>query len=242
MVCVSGKRVLRLFCCLLALTMAGCSANLMGWSSRNGLEIPDWMSFRKKPKDELTGILSPSERIEKLRKMAGDARRNSPDQKGRISLELCESIRTEEDPMIRAEIIRTLAVYPGAEADRVLEAALDDPEASVRIAACGMWGRRGDAQAVDLLGRVLAGDADTDVRLAAARALGETKNPSAVPALGNVLADRNPAVQYRAVLSLREITGVDLDNNVNHWQQYVKGQLPAAPQPISIAERLRRLF
>jgi len=246
MVCVSGKQVFGLFCCLLVLMVAGCSAKLPGWSSRHGLGFPDWVPFRKKPKDELTGIPSPYERIEELRKLAGDARRASPDQRSRISLELCESIRTEEGPVIRAEIVRTLAVYPGAEADRVLEAALDDPEASVRITACGVWGRRGDAKAVGLLGRVLAGDADADVRLAAARALGQTKNPAAVPALGSVLADKNPAIQYRAVLSLRKITGVDLDNNVNQWQQYVeqygKGELPAPPRPVSLTERLRRLF
>jgi len=237
MVRVSTKHLLMLFCCLSLASTAGCSGGL-----GDRIRYPDWMPFAKKQSDGLPGILSPYERIEGLRKLAGDARGKSAEENGRISLQLCQSIRAEDDPAIRAEIVKSLAVYPGTEADRVLEAALDDPEANVRIAACAVWGRRGDAKAVDLLGRVLAGDANTDVRLAAARALGETGSQAAVPALGSVLADRNPAVQYRAVLSLREITGLDLDKNVNLWQQYVQGQLPAAPRPVSIAERLRRLF
>ena len=81
---------------------------------------------------------------------------------------------------------------------------------------------------------------DADVRLAAAKALGETKNREAVAALGEALDDSDPAMQYRAVLSLKQVTGKDLGNDVNRWQQYVKGE-PPEPTP-SLAERIRRLF
>jgi hypothetical protein len=60
-----------------------------------------------------------------------------------------------------------------------------------------------------------------------------------VPALGVALEDPDPAMQYRAVNSLRAISGRDLGNDVQQWRLYVKGQLPEEP---TFAERLRRLF
>ena len=88
---------------------------------------------------------------------------------------------------------------------------------------------------------MLRADVNPDVRLAAAKALGETKSPEAVPALGEALTDTDPAMQYRAVLSLQKVTGKDLGNDVGRWQQYVKGQQPTATSP-SLAERFLRLF
>ena len=145
---------------------------------------------------------------------------------------MAASIRTEKDPLIRLEIIRTLGRYPGPAADAILKAALSDPEARVRVAACEAWGKRNDAQAVALLSEALRSDVDADVRLAAAKALGETKNPAAVAALGEALTDSDPAMQYRAVLSLKQATGKDLGNSVERWQQYVKGERPEEPDPV----------
>jgi HEAT repeat protein len=90
-----------------------------------------------------------------------------------------------------------------------------------------------------LLAGALSGDVDADVRLAAAKALGETKGPEAAKALGEALNDADPAMQYRAVLSLKKVTGKDLGNDVNRWQQYVKGE--PAPPP-TLAERFWQLF
>ena len=77
-----------------------------------------------------------------------------------------------------------------------------------------------------LLSEALRSDVDADVRLAAAEALGETKNPAAVAALGEALSDSDPAMQYRAVLSLQQATGKDFGTSVERWQQYVKQQRP----------------
>jgi len=120
---------------------------------------------------------------------------------------LVASIRTEKDPLIRVEILRALGRYPSPAADVILKAALSDADIHVRVAACEAWGKRGDAAAVQLLSDALRGDVDADVRLAAAKALGESKNAAAVPPLGEALADSDPAMQYRAVLSLKQVTG-----------------------------------
>jgi HEAT repeat protein len=133
-----------------------------------------------------------------------------------------------------------LGQYPSPTADAILKAALADGDAHVRVVACEAWGKHSDAEGVKLLSDTLRGDVDADVRLAAVRALGETKNPQAVPALGDALSDTDPAMQYRAVLSLEKVTGKDLGNDVERWRQYVKGEQPAWTP--SLAERIRRWF
>ena len=90
------------------------------------------------------------------------------------------------------------------------------------------------------LSEALRGDVDADVRLAAAKALGETKNTAATAALGEALNDSDPAMQYQGVLALQKVTGKDLGDDVNRWQQYVKN---GQPEPtLSWAEQIRRLF
>jgi HEAT repeat protein len=165
-----------------------------------------------------------------------------PDEQERISGELAAAFPVEADPLIRLEIVRALDGYPTAAAASTLDAALGDSDGDVRIAACKVWGERGGPEAVAKLQGVLASDLDQDVRLAAARALGETGDPAAVSALGDALADADPAMQYRAVQSLRSVTGEDFGNDVNRWRQYVRGESPAPENPTPIVQRFRRLF
>ena len=129
------------------------------------------------------------ERVEQLKKLSETAATATPAQRQQVSEQLAASIRSEKDPLIRLEIIRTLGHYPGPAADAILKAALNDPEARIRTVACEAWGKRNDAQAVALLAETLRSDVDADVRLAAAEALGETKNPAALAALGDALND-----------------------------------------------------
>jgi HEAT repeat protein len=119
---------------------------------------------------------------------------------------------------------------------------VNDPDADVRVAVCEIWGRRGDAEAAKILAGVLSGDIDRDVRLAAARALGTSRDQIAVTALGTALDDNDPAMQYRAVASLRESTGQDLGNDVNRWREYAKNGTLKPGQPTSLADRVRRVF
>jgi len=226
-----GKRVWIVLCGLAAVTMAGCAE--MDF-------LPSWMPFQEPASDHIAGVVSPAERIAELRELSAKAAKCSPDERLEVSEQLARSIRNEQDPLIRLEIIRALGSYPGPTADAVLKAALSDVDTQVRIAACESWGKRGDDGAVKLLVESLRSDVDIDVRLAAAKALGETRNPAAVEALGESLEDSDPAMQYRAVLSLQQATGKNLGNDVYRWQQYVKGEIPE-PEP-TLAERWRRMF
>ena len=226
----SGRWILFLLFGWVGMTVCGCA----------DVDVPSWVPFQGPVADALPGVVTPAERIAELRKLADEAGGKSAEEKQQISQQLVDTIRKEKDPLIRMEIIRALGKYPGPSADVVLKAALGDVDLHVRIAACEAWGRRGDAQAVKLLSEALHGDVDADVRLAAAKALGETENPEAVAVLGEALEDHDPAMQYRAVLSLKQVTGKDLGNNVDRWQQYVKGETPT-PAP-SLAERVRDWF
>jgi HEAT repeat protein len=84
-------------------------------------------------------------------------------------------------------------------------------------------------------------DTDLDVRLRALKMLGELKDKEAIPVLARALEDGDPAVQYRAVASLKQVSGRDLGNDVNAWREWA-----ADPEgdkaEWSIAEGFRRLF
>ncbi|MEN6406228.1 MAG: HEAT repeat domain-containing protein [Thermoguttaceae bacterium] len=231
MIGICGRSIVWWFLGGIFVLMAGCA----------DLDIlPAWVPFQGPVSDTMPGVVPPVERIAKIRKLSEEAGSAGAEQKQQVSRQLAESIREEKDPLIRMEIIRALGHYPGPEADTVLKAAIADPDVQVRMAACEAFGKRRDAESVKLLSETLRSDVDADVRLTAALALGETKNPEAVPALGEALNDSDPAMQYRAVLSLKQVTGKDLGNDVRPWQQYVKGETPD-PAP-SLAERLRHLF
>jgi len=203
---------------------------------------PDWWPFPWETPDVVPGVTPPAERIALLRKMGEKAAWAKPAEQERISGELAAAFQVEADPLIRIEIVRAVSGYPTTAAKSVLDAAIKDSDADVRLVACRAWGRRGGAEAVAKLSEVLSSDMDTDVRLTALKALGETGDARAVAALGEALEERDPATQYQAMQSLRKVTNEDFGNDVGRWRQYVKGEVPDPAKPVSIAEQFRRWF
>jgi HEAT repeat protein len=225
-----GRISLTLACCLLAFGAVGCA-------SLDGLF--DGSAWQKSAAADLPDVPSPAERIAALRQLAGEGPGRDPARRRELAQALAEAFHREQDPAIRVELVRALAAYPDEASDEALRSALGDTEVDVRVAACEAWGHRGNAEAVALLSGTLDGDLDTDVRLAAARALGRSKDPQAVAALGRALDDRDPAIQYRSVVSLQRVTGKDLGNEVGRWRQYVAAGLSDSPNAASLAERPR---
>lgn len=78
-----------------------------------------------------------------------------------------------------------------------------------------------------LLGERFLKDAELDVRLSAIRTLGSLRDKAAIPTLAKALEDPDPAVQYRAVASLKQVSGRDLGDDVNAWREWALDQLPA---------------
>jgi hypothetical protein len=230
---LTGKRYISVVLCLLGMSLVGCN---------EFAELPTWVPFAGPIADDLPGVTSPSQRLAALQKLSDNAAWKRPPERRKIAGQLAAAFFVEEDELLRAEIVRTMVKFPGPGTDAVLRAAIDDKEAEVRLAACEVWAKRGGAEATMLLTARLEGDLDKDVRLAAAGGLGLLKDPGAVAALGKVLDDADPAMQYRAVLSLQQNTGKDLGNDVNQWRQYVKGETPKPAKPVSIAERWKQMF
>jgi HEAT repeat protein len=178
--------------------------------------------------------------MEQMRNLAAEGNKLSPELQERASLELAQGIAHERDPVLRAQILRTLGNLPSQKGDAVLAAGLHDHDRDVRIAACEALGKHGGPQAAQELSRALKEDSDVDVRLAAARGLGESRSTEAIHPLGDALEDQDPAIQHRAMASMKKVSGKDFGSDVDAWRQYAKsGQEPPKP---TLAERLRKLF
>jgi HEAT repeat protein len=212
---------------LLSLT-AGCKA---GWWPPGG-----------KISDTVPGITPPRERIAELRKLAKQAAASGAGGREQIAAQVAASYFKEPDPLVRLEIIRVLGACPGATAESTLREAAKDKDADVRVAVCRSFGKHRGATASEVLRERLAGDSDVDVRLTAAEALGGIRDPASVTALAAALDDRDPAMQYQAVQSLRRVAPTDLGNDVDRWRQYVKDGSIAPAKPFSLAETVRSLF
>ena len=71
--------------------------------------------------------------------------------------------------------------------------------------------------------------------------LGALGNEAAIPVLAEALEAPDPAVQFRAVASLKEVSGRDLGNDVNAWREWAED--PAAyREEWSVAEVWRQIF
>ena len=57
----------------------------------------------------------------------------------------------------------------------------------------------------------------------ATEALGKIKSPDSIKALGAAIDDRDPAMQYVAVQSMKNATGKDYGPDVQAWRQVAAG-------------------
>ncbi len=181
-------------------------------------------------------------RLEELTELQQQADGMSEAEQTRVAANLARALAEDPSPLYRAQVARTLGALPVPAATDALRQAVHDKEPSVRIAACTAWGKRGSEEAVPVLAEVLSKDADLDVRTAATRELANYKTPGVIPALGLALDDPNPALQHRAVLSLKDVTGKDFGNSVPAWRQFVRGGPVQPDEGPSLAERMRNLF
>lgn len=154
--------------------------------------------------------------------------------------DLVALLAKESNGYLRAETCRTLAAFPQPAAREALVAGLKDNSPNVRRTCVRSLAERKDAEAVTLLGKVLAEDTDPDVRIAAARELGKFGTP-ATAHLAGALSDRDPALQRRVMESLTETTGKDYGNDVVAWRTFLEGGTPQ-PRTESVAEQVKNFF
>jgi len=169
------------------------------------------------------------QRIESLTAESQRAKKGESADQVAFTRELAKQLLAEHDPRVRAA------------AAAICRGGMEDPEPRVRMAACEAWSRRGGPDAVTLLAARVDADADLDVRLKAVRELGGLGSDAAVPALARALEDPDPAIQYRAVGSLKQVSGRDLGDDVNAWRAWAADP-DAKGTEWSIAEGFRQLF
>jgi HEAT repeat protein len=198
-------------------------------------------AFWEKPPERIPGLKIPQERIEELAALSETIGQKSSAEQERLANELAHEIQREQDVQVRRQIIRTMAAIPNQRATAVIHAGMDDPDESVRIACCEAWGKRGGSLAVEELATALDTQASADVRMAAARALGELEDPAAVQPLAKLLVENDPAVQRRAMESLKRASGQDYGYDVQAWRQYAAGET-VERRPVSFAERWKQWF
>jgi hypothetical protein len=192
------------------------------------------------PERELTTYNTPAMRVDAVRDFAMRSTGvDSPEQR-QITDQLARQIQVEPDSLVRQAIVQSIAEFRTPMAQQVLEAGLADENPAVRVECCRALGRRAETASVTRLATALRGDKNQDVRLAAVAALGKINSPEAIKALAVALDDRDPAMQYAGVQSLKSITGKDYGPDVEAWRQVAAGAPPAAPAP-SIADRMRML-
>lgn len=223
--------LIRLAGCAMLLASTGCAG---GQWSEHASALAFWRA-------EKTTVRTRADQLKDLRELAKEIPSAIPGEQQRASLELAQAIRRESDPVVRAQMVRTIGVSRTEVANAIVAAALQDTDPRVRMAACDGLGNRGEAEHVALLSKTLGSDTDIDVRLAAAHALGDCQDKSAVEALAVALEDSNPALQVRGIRSLEKVTRQDFGNDVAAWRQYVHGETPT-PRTQSVAARLRQLW
>lgn len=158
-----------------------------------------------------------------------------------FTAKLAQSILEEHDPRVRSKMVMLSADFQTQQAIAICKGALQDPDERVRMAACTAWARRGGPEAVQMLATRYQTDSELDVRLRALRELGHLKTDEAIPVLAKALEDPDPAVQYRAVAALKEVSGRDLGNDVNAWREWAADPEGSGAE-WSIAETFRKIF
>lgn len=181
------------------------------------------------------------QRVTALAADAKAARSAGPAGQQEFTDRLVSEMLGEHDPRVRCRILEVAADFDTPAAVAICKGALQDPDDTVRMEACAVWARRGGPEAVPLLAARSTADTELDVRLRALRMLGELGDERAIPVLAKALEDPDPAVQYRAVGALKQVSGRDLGNDVNRWREWAADPEGSAAE-WSIAEGFRSLF
>lgn len=213
----------------------GCADGPLGLAPYNPVLRDEWK------KDEAYGPTY-HDRIAQLDKWRDEAAAMSPDDQRDKVGQLTDMIRNEQNSQLVVRAVLALSAFPGDDATAGLKLAAEHQQPEVRRAACLAWAKRNSPETVEVLSGILGGDTDLDVRIAAARALGAYPDARSIQALGLALDDTDPALQRRAVESLKQVTDKDLGENVSAWREYVASGQATPTETVSFAERMRRLI
>ncbi|MCC7387225.1 MAG: HEAT repeat domain-containing protein [Phycisphaerales bacterium] len=158
---------------------------------------------------------------------------------------------SDEDANVRAAALRGLSLHGQPEDVPLIAAALEDPNARVRLEACRALQRVHDPAAIDALIVLTrlpvltppeqAGENEPTIRTEAAHALGQYAEPRVIQPLISALDDRFLAVNEAARRSLRTLTGQDFGFDRKAWLKwYQETDTPFAGRTAYIYPAFRR--
>lgn len=159
-----------------------------------------------------------------------------PEEKEKWANMLTEMMDTETSPELRRRSVECLAMITGPIADEGLTKASEDKVDKVRITACKAWQARKTDAAKKMLTQIAVSDQSPSVRIAALEALGETAGGVAKEAFEMALEDDDPAIQYQAARSLKQITGEDFGGDIEAWQNFLANS-PGFPEEPKVADQ-----
>jgi HEAT repeat protein len=198
------------------------------------------------PERERTTYTTPKMRVDAVAEFGPRSCGVDTPEQREITDQLARQIQIEPDPLVRKAVVHAIAEFRTPMAQQVLEAGLSDQDEMVRVACCQELGDRAVAglsdpgnQSIAALANALRTDQDMNVRIAATEALGKIKTPEAIQAVAAALEDRDPALQFVGVQSMKSITGKDYGPDVQTWRQVAAGQNVPEPPPPSVAERIQ---
>ncbi len=139
---------------------------------------------------------------------------------------LSAQIKEEQVPVVRRELVRTLARFHVVESEAGLRTAMGDSDPDIRMVACKAWGTRPGETAKTVLLTAIRSDEDTDVQAAALRALGNFQGQDSFNELRKALESRDPVVQYAGIQGLRKMTGEDWGEDPETWISGLEGKEP----------------
>jgi hypothetical protein len=215
------------------------AASVVGCAQTAAWKMPWEDSSRAERVKEKYGLTA-DQRVDEVTELAAAARGEGGPREEAFTADLMRTMLAEHDPRVRVKILEVATTFETPSALSICRGALEDPDAMVRMAACDAWGGRGGDEAVQLLSHRYQTDTDIDVRLEAVRMLGAVDDEAAIPALARALEDPDPAVQFRAVASLKQVSGRDFGNDVNRWRAWAND--PASEPEWSMAETFRKIF
>lgn len=182
------------------------------------------------------------EKLAELEALRSGVNRLSPQEQQQRSQEMLTVMRNEKNALLVSNIVRTLAVYPTPESLEALRMASLNGESEIRIAACSGWASKGGPEAIEALATMLGSDTDADVRIAAAHALEKFRDPAAMKALGVALESNDPALQFRAVQSLKKVTDRDYGDSIPAWREYVQSGQAKPADSASFASKFFKWY
>ncbi len=217
--------------CVAALLMAG----LMGCET-GPLAKAKWNNPFAQPDTSYKESygLTPAQVAEQIRNLGDNAANMTQAEQQLACTAVFERYAKEPDPLIRREMVYACGSFPDPYSLPALRAAMNDADPFVRVEACRAWTRRSSTmasapEALNVLASTAQADENVDVRQAAVAGLRRFRSPEAIRVLGSLLKERDPALQYLAIQSLKGATGTDLGDDVRKWNEYIASTYGGSP-------------